>query len=175
MRLRSIFTILYVLVWSYILIGLQTTIWPQIFSFAPAPLLWINFIIYIAMEKELIRGLFLSYLVGLCALPFTAMPLGMMLLSICVVYLFCSFLRHRIFWAGPLYYAFLCLAGNIAYQIGFLILSWMFETNSTSILFFDRIVHVLLNTLFSFLFFEIFKRLDRKVGFSQYELDGVRP
>ncbi len=90
------------------------------------------------------------------------------------MYAACSFLRHRIFWPGPLYFAFLCLAGNAIYQFGFYILSLLFENNSTSILFFDRIVQILLNTLLSFVFFEVLKRTDRWIGISHNDYDGVQ-
>ncbi len=174
MRLRSFFTIFYVVIWTYLLAGVQTTLWPHFFSFSPAPLLWVNFVIYLSMEKELVKGFFLVYLIGLCVLSFTAMPLGMMLSSIALVYAACSFLRHRIFWPGPLYFAFLCLAGNTIYQFGFYILSLIFESNSTSILFFDRVTQILLNTLLSFVFFQVFKSIDRLIGISHNDIDGVQ-
>ncbi len=170
MRILSLGSLL---LFTYLLCGAQTTLWSQFFSWVIAPLLWINLVVYLTIERPTYIALAHIYCVGLIVSTFTAMPLGLLLLTLFLLFWSIHFIRMRIYWQGSMYYAFMCFIGLSAYQIIFYLCSHLFETNSTGLLFFDRLVQILITPLFSFWMYSVLKKLDFWLRVSGPELEGI--
>ncbi len=167
------FSILSLLIFTFLLCGAQTTLWSQIFSWVPAPLLWLNLVVYLTIERPTYTALAQIYFVGLIVSTFTAMPLGLLWLTLFILFWIIHFVRTRIYWHGSMYFAFMCFIGSGSYQVIFLICSQVIENNPTGILFFERIVQILLTPLFSFWMYVVLKKLDFWFRVTGPELEGI--
>lgn len=161
------------LLFTYLICGAQTTLWTQFFSWVPAPLLWLNLVVYLTIERPTYTALTQIYCVGLIVLTFTAMPIGLLLMTLFLLFWIIHFVRVRIYWHGSMYFAFMCFIGLVAYQVIFLISSQLIETNATGLLFFERIVQILITPLFSFWMYMVLKKFDFWFRVSGPELEGI--
>jgi len=173
LKLPRFFSFVSLMLMAFLLAGTQTTLWTQFFSWVPAPLLWLNLVIYLAIERPTFTALSLIYCVGLVISGFTAMPLGLLFLTLFILFWLMHLVRTRIYWPGSMYFAFMCFIGASAYHVIFLICSHLLEANSTGPLFFERIIQVFLTPFFSFWMYAVLKKLDYWFRVSGPELEGV--
>lgn len=170
MRLLSLISLM---LFTYLLCGIQTTLWSQFFSWVTAPLLWLNLVIYLTIERSTFSALTQIYCVAFVVSTFTAMPLGILLLTLFVLFWIMHFIRTRIYWPGSLYFAFMCFIGTSAYQVSYILISHLFENNSTGLLFIDRFMQILLTPLFSFWMYMILRKMDQWLRVTNPELEGI--
>ena len=173
MKIYTFLSVLSLVLFSFLICGFQTTIWPQFFPWIPAPLLWINLVVYLAIERKPFTALSLIYLVGFINCAFSALLLGQMLLSLFVLFWSLYFVRTRIYWPGSMYFAVMCLLGVSAFQVTYLAISFLTEEQSAGIMFFDRLAQVFLTPALSFVVFSTMKKLDRMFQISNPFLEEV--
>ncbi len=130
-----------------VLSGLQTTFWFQIFGSLPAPLLWLNLVLYLILFRKPMEGILTIYLFGLFLRPFTAMPLGVLWLNLLAVFAVMSFVKKRVFWPSSRYFIMASLGMSVAYHIFYLLISKWFEINPATISFFHRFFEVVFTTV----------------------------
>jgi len=158
---KEIFKTSLFLVIFTILIGAQTSLWPQIFGVIPSPLLWLTMVVYVAIHRPPFHGIFFCYFLGYLMLSFTAAPLKMIWTPILVCYVTVFLIRDRFFWQGSGYLALMTLFASSLYHLTYYILSHMVEENTTTILFFDRFTQIILTPIFAFPLYVLYRRIDR--------------
>ncbi len=153
--------LLVVIVLGLLLSGLQTTFWFQIFGSLPAPLLWLNLVLYLILYRRPLEAILTIYFLALFLRPFTAMPLGVLWLSLLLVFVLVSFVKKRVFWPGSRYFFIASIGISIAYHVVFFILSRWVEDNPATFSFFHRFFEVVFTALTSIPLFVVFSLMDR--------------
>lgn len=146
---------------AILLSGFQTTAWFQIFGSLPAPLLWLNLVLYLILYRSFTEGILTIYALGLLLKPFTAMPLGVLWLTLLIVFLIMSSIKKRVFWPSSRYFFFASFGISITYHISYLILSRWLESNPATISFFHRFFEILFTGLTAVPMFALFSFIDK--------------
>lgn len=146
---------------ALILSGLQTTFWFQVFGSLPAPLLWLNLVLYLILYRRPVEGILTIYFLGLFLRPFTAMPLGVLWLTLLVIFGLVAFVKKRVFWPGTRYFFVASIGISISYHISYFFISRWVESNPATFSFFHRFFEVVFTALTSIPLFVIFSTLDR--------------
>lgn len=152
--------LIFIVLLALILSGLQTTFWFQIFGSLPAPLLWLNLVLYLILYRKPFEAIMTIYFVALFLRPFTAMPLGVLWLTLLVIFAAMVFVKKRVFWPGTRYFAMASIGISITYHIAYFIISRWFETNPATFSFFHRFFEVVFTSLTSIPIFVILSTMD---------------
>lgn len=150
-----------ILLLALILSGVQTTFWFQIFGSLPAPLMWLNLVLYLILYRRPLEAILTIYLIGLFLQPFTAMPLGVLWLTMLTLFLFMSFVKKRVFWPGSQYFLLASFGIGIGYHIAYFIISRWFEANPATFSFFHRFLEIIFTTLTAGPLYIVFATIDR--------------
>jgi hypothetical protein len=150
-----------IILMGLVLSGLQTTFWFQIFGSLPAPLLWLNLVLYLILFRKPMEGILTIYLFGLFLRPFTAMPLGILWLNLLIVFMVMSFVKKRVFWPSSRYFITASLGMALCYHISYLLISRWFETNPATVSFFHRFFEVVFTTVSAAPLYFILSWVDR--------------
>lgn len=153
--------LLLVVVIALVLSGAQTTFWFQIFGSLPAPLMWLNLVLYLILYRKPIEAIMTIYLIGLFLRPFTAMPLGVLWLTLLILFLCMSFVKKRVFWPGSRYFLMASFGIAITYHISYFIISKWFETNPATFSFFHRFFEIVFTALTAIPLYIFFSAMDR--------------
>ncbi|MEK2688255.1 hypothetical protein [Bdellovibrio sp. GT3] len=141
--------------------GIQTTLWFQFFGNVPAPLLWLNLIVYLTLYRKPFPAIFTIYAMGAILLIFTAMPLKMMLFSLLILFTLVYGIKSRVFWSGAGYYTIMCGFSAVAYHLIYFLLSMVLEKNPASFEIVDRLVQIILTPSFALPMYWILARIDK--------------
>lgn len=143
----NFFNLFAVFLIALFLSGIQTTFWFQIFGSMPAPQFWLIMILYLILFRKPFEGIMTIYLVGLILNPFTSMSLGMIWMTLFILFVSMSFVKKRVFWPGSRYFLMASFGLSIAYHLVYYFLSRWLETNPAPISFFHRFFEVIFTTL----------------------------
>ena len=154
------------------LCGFQSTLWFQITGGIPAPLFWLNLVVYLSIEKKPFVALALIQFIGWIVAAFTATHIGVLQVTLFILFWLIYLIRSRIYWPGSMYYSFISFIAVVAFQVIYILTSLLIEKNAASILFWDRTIQILLTPLFSFFMYSPIKKLDRLFQTNTIELDG---
>ncbi|MEN0058364.1 MAG: hypothetical protein AAGB31_05980 [Bdellovibrio sp.] len=143
------------------LAGVQTTLWFQLFENVPAPLLWLNLVVYVILYRKPYPAILTLYAMGFILLSFTAMPLKMMWISLLVLFTLVYGIKSRVFWTGPGYYTIMSAFSAVAYHVIYILTSLLLEKNPASFELVDRFVQVLLTPSFAFPMYWALAKLDK--------------
>ncbi len=143
------------------LCGFQTAFWYQLFDTVPAPLLWINLIVYISLYRKPYTAIFTLYLLAIIAASFSAIPLKMMFVTVLILFALLYIIKSRVFWAGSGYYNIMCVFASVTFHIIYILASSFLEKNPTSILVLDRLVQIILTPSFAFPIYWLISRIDK--------------
>ncbi|QDK38296.1 hypothetical protein [Bdellovibrio sp. NC01] len=141
--------------------GFQTTFWFQLFGNVPAPLLWLNLIVYVTLYRKPFPAIFTVYAMGFILLTFTAMPLKMMWITLLILFTLVYLIKSRVFWSGSGYYTIMCGFSAVAYHLIFFFTSLVLEKNPASFEIVDRLVQIILTPSFAFPMYWILAKLDK--------------
>ena len=141
--------------------GLQTTFWFQIFGNVPAPLLWLNLIVYVTLYRKPFPAIFTIYAMAFVLLTFTAMPLKMMWISLLILFTLVYGIKSRVFWSGSGYYTIMCGFSAVAYHLIYFFISMVLEKNPASFEIVDRLVQIILTPSFAFPMYWILAKIDK--------------
>lgn len=139
----------------------QSVFWFQILGNIPAPMLWLNVLVYLMLYRKPFPGILTVYGLSFFMLLYTGAPLKMLWVSLLILFLFVNGIKNRVFWPGSGYYAIMCALAALTFQVIYLITSQILESNSTSIAFFDRIMQFVLTPTFAFPLFWVLSKIDR--------------
>ena len=143
-----------------ILSGIQTTFWFQIFGSLPAPLLWLNLVLYLILYRKPFEAILTIYFLALFLRPFTAMPFGVLWLTMFGIFALISFVKKRVFWPGTRYFLLASIGIAISYHIAYFFISRWFEANPATFSFFHRFFEIVFTALTSIPLFVVFSTLD---------------
>jgi hypothetical protein len=139
--------LLLIILLTLVFSGFQTTFWYQLFGSVPAPLLWLNLVLYMILYRRPIEGILTIYLVAAFLRPFTAMPLGVLWLNLLVVFALLGFVKKRVFWPGSRYFFVASIGITLAYHISYFVISHWFEINPAPVSFFNRFFEIVFTAL----------------------------
>lgn len=166
-RWNTLLNFLIILALLITVAGFQSTFWFQLLGRVPAPLLWLNMMVYVILYRKPSHAIFIIYAMGFVLLAFTAMPLKMMWFSILILFTLVYGVKSRVFWSGSGYYTIMCAFSAVAYQVIFLVTSWILEKNPASFELVDRLVQIILTPSFALPLYWVLARVDK---FTQDEL-----
>ena len=147
-RLNPVNLIL-IFILTVLLSGFQTTFWFQIFGSLPAPLLWLNLVLYLILYRKSLEGILTIYGIGVLLHPYTAMPLGYLWLSLLIAFVVMTFVKKRVFWTGSRYFFMASIGIGFTYHITYFFISRGFDTNPAALNFFHRSFEIVFTALAS--------------------------
>lgn len=140
--------------------GFQTSFWPHIISFIPSPQIWLLLIFFITLKWKPIFTIFYIYFLGFCMTRFSQMPLKMAWTTLLITFSLLSILKNRVQLSGVFSFVLYCLVGSLIFQVSYVVLSDFLEKIPTTVSLIDRFLQVLVNFIFSYIFYFIFEWLD---------------
>lgn len=127
----------------------ETSFWPNLISFIPAPQFWLLFVFYICVRWTERWNIFFLYLLGFIVTLHSMMPLKMAWFSLLIIFSIIYFLKNRIHSASVVTFSLLSLGMSVVFSIVYIILSFVFEKNPTSVIPIERFISFGLNFLVS--------------------------
>lgn len=140
--------------------GFQTSFWPHMVSFIPSPQIWLLLIFFITLKWKPVFTIFYIYFLGFCLTRFSQLPLKMAWTTLLITFSLLSILKNRVQLAGVFSFVLYCFVGSLIFQVSYVILSDFLEKVPTTVSFIDRFLQVLVNFIFSYIFYFIFEWLD---------------
>lgn len=158
---RSLLNILLFVAAMVLVSAFQSVFWFQLLGNIPAPMLWLNVLVYVMLYRKPFPAILTVYGLAAVLLVFTAAPLKMLWVSLLILFMAVNGIKDRVFWPGSGYYAIMCSLAAFTFQVIYLITSQFLEANSTSIAFFDRIIQFILTPTFAFPLFWLLSKIDK--------------
>jgi hypothetical protein len=147
---------------TFLLAAFLTTFWFQLFGDFPAPLVWLNVILYLMLYRRPTEAVLEIYLIGfLLSAAYSAQPIGIIWLVFFVLFSIVYSVKTRFFWPGPRYFFFASMATTTLYHIVFVLTSQVLESNPSGALLGQRIVEVIFTGLVSIPTFLVMEKWDR--------------
>ncbi len=145
----------------FVALGVQSTLWQQIFGPVPSPQLWLIVMVYAIVYRPPRFSLFLVYGLGLGVLSTTATSMGMLYLNLLILYTLVSLFKSRFYWGGAGYFTLMCLIASLSFHLIYLFSSGLIEEHMAEVLFWQRTAQVLLTPFAAVIFYPILKKLDQ--------------
>lgn len=161
MRWNFLLNFLVLFVMLFLVAGFQTTFWFQLFGNVPAPLLWLNLIVYVILYRKPAPAILTIYVMGFLLLMFTAMPLKMMWITMLILFTLVYGIKSRVFWSGSGYYTIMCGFSAVAYHLIFFFSSMVIEKNPASFEIVDRLVQIILTPSFALPMYWVLAKFDK--------------
>lgn len=157
--------LLYLKIFSFTLFfflacGFQTSFWPHIVSFIPSPQIWLLLVFFITLKWKPVFTIFYIYFLGFCLTRFSQIPLKMAWTTLLITFGLLSVLKNRVQLSGVFSFVLYCLVGSLIFQVSYVLLSDFLETVPTTVSFIERFLQVLVNFIFSYIFYFVFEWLD---------------
>lgn len=144
----------------YLICGFQTSFWPEIIPFLPAPALWIIFIVFISLRWPTTPTLFYIYFLGFIMTLFSSIPLKMSWLGLICLYGISWIFKKRFNSSSLFTFAVTCSVSYLFYVVCFYLISMWLEPRPTSALFLDRTLEMGLIFLVSAPFYVFLNKVD---------------
>lgn len=145
----------------FVLCGFQTSFWPNLITFIPSPQFWLLMIFFISLRWAPMFTVFYIYFLGFCLTRFSQIPLKMAWTTLLITFCLLSVFKDRVRLSGALSFSFFTLLGTVIFEISYVVLSHSIEANPTSIQFFDRLIQIMVNFIFSYPAYRLFEWLDQ--------------
>lgn len=75
-------------------------------------------------------------------------------------YILLYIVKNRVYWPGAPYFTFITGVSMLLFHVGYLLNSYLFETNFSPLIVWDRLFQILTTTAVAFYTYPILKRLD---------------
>lgn len=163
MKIRWSSTLNFLILFAALLLfaGFQSTFWFQVFGNTPAPLLWLNLMVYVMLYRKPFSAIFIVYSMGLTLLAFTVIPLKMLWITLFIVFGSVYLIKTRVFWSGSGYYTLMCAFSALSFHLIYFFGSILIEKNPVSFEIFDRLIQIALTPAFAFPVYWIFSKIDK--------------
>jgi len=146
---------------ALVLVATQTSLWLQIFGYAPPPALWIPALVYIALFRSTLMLIIVSHLMAIALSSATAMPEGLLMVSCLSVALGIQFFKARFFWTATTYFMLVSGIAVLLFHCVHFLASWVVGDHPvTSPEISDWIIQALLTPLFAPALFPVFRWFD---------------
>ncbi len=160
LRLRFYLKIFLFTLFFFLACGFQTSFWPYVITFIPSPQIWLLLIFFITLKWRPIFTIFYIYFLGFCLTRFSQIPLKMAWSTLLVSFSLLSILKNRVQLSGVFSFVLYCLIGSFIFQVSYVLLSEVLEKIPTTVSFVERFLQVLVNFIFSYVFYFVFEWLD---------------
>jgi hypothetical protein len=161
LRLVNIFLLLTAVT---LLSSLQTSLWFQVLSTFPPPILWLPVIVYLGIYRNQIESILIIYLLSLVFAATSAMSFGILFFSVIGSFYTVHFLRQRIYESGYRYFLLVCLATTFAYHFFYIFLTYFLGNFPSGDLFY-RLIQSLLTPLVALPIFRLLSWIDKITEF----------
>ncbi len=141
----------------------QTSFWNVLIDFAPAPQIWLIFLVFIFLKWPGSTTIFYAYFLGYILTLFSLMPLKMSWLSLLGLYGFVWIFKNRIHSASLFLFSVLCAAASVFYSTFYILLSYSLEKKMTPFLLIDRILEAGITFLVSSIIYLILDFFNRRL------------
>lgn len=138
----------------------QTTAWFQIFGTAPAPLFWLNIVLYLFLYRRSSEALISVYALMMLVNPFTVLPLATLWVMMLFIFLVVNFFKKRVFWPGSRYFFLASISVSLLFQASSLTVAAFFETQNLNWSVLYRLAEILLTPLVSIPMFYALEKWD---------------
>jgi cell shape-determining protein MreD len=138
----------------------ETSFWPNLIGFIPAPQFWLVFVFYVCVRWSERWNIFFLYFLGFVVTLYSMMPLKMAWFSLLFVFAIIYFFKNRIHSASVVTFSLLSLAMSVVYAIIYVVLSQIFENNPTTLIPVERLICFGLNFLVSVPIYWFLERLN---------------
>lgn len=146
---------------SIFVCSFQTTFWFQILGGLPAPLLWLNILLYVSLYRRRTEAILINYALALVISPFTSTGLGTLWLLFFVLTVSIGLVKNRMYWPGIRYFILASFWTTLAYEIAFLALSQVFERHPADWNLYSRSLEIVLTPLLAGPIYWILSLVDR--------------
>ncbi|OFZ31192.1 MAG: hypothetical protein A2622_00930 [Bdellovibrionales bacterium RIFCSPHIGHO2_01_FULL_40_29] len=160
LRARFYLKIFFFTALFFALCGFQTSFWPNLITLLPSPQFWLMMIFFISLRWTPLFSVFYIYFLGFCLTRFSQIPLKMAWTTLLTTFCLLSLFKDRVRLSGALSFSFFTLLGSIIFEVSYVILSHSIEVNPTSFQFFDRLIQIIMNFIFSYPAYRVFEWLD---------------
>lgn len=89
---------------TFLLVGVQVSLWLHFFGYAPAPQIWISVLNYWALRRRNIESIAMAYLLVFLIAPSTSMPLSMIFPVVLTLLAVVLAMKNRVIWSGLSHY-----------------------------------------------------------------------
>lgn len=143
--------------------GFQTSFWPNIITSIPSPQVWLIIILFITIRWNNLNYIFYIYFLSYCLTVFSEVPLKMLWTSLFVTYFILISVKKRIHLSGVFSFILLSFVGSFIFETTSYFLSGVLEPTPVAILFFDRLLQILVNFIFSYPLYFALEYLDKSL------------
>lgn len=112
---------------NYLLLGVQTALWPEFFGSFPAPFFLIYSLIFFSLYHP---GKWIAIFIGISLVltsSFSLIPLEIGLFSLIAISVAIHQLKKRVFWNGFSYFSLCCFISVCIFHFSYYLFSWTFE------------------------------------------------
>lgn len=148
-RLHLILRFISLTIVFFVFCAFQTSFWPYLTTFIPAPSLWLVFMIFLSFKLKPYPALLFIYFLAVVITRFTYAPLKVVLMTLILLHGFIWTLKTRIHTSTVFYFSILVGAGTVFYHITYIIVSMWLEKVPTSVFFLHRLADIGLTFLIS--------------------------
>jgi hypothetical protein len=141
--------------------GFQTSFWYQITGSNIAPQFWLIIFLYLALNRTYLAALISSYGLAMVMKGFSAIPLGILLLTIFISISLAHFVKTRMFWPTIRYFLMATLAFSVTFNLSYYFISQVIEANPARLLFWTRFFDTTLTIFFAWPFYFVLQMLDK--------------
>lgn len=143
--------------------GFQTSFWPYIITAIPSPQVWLIMILFIVIRWNSLNNIFYIYFLSYCLTLFSNVPLKMLWTTLFITYFILVTIKKRIHLSGVFSFILLSLLGSLIFEVSSYFMSDLLEPTPTSIMFFDRLLQILVNFIFSYPLYFLLEMLDKSL------------
>jgi hypothetical protein len=161
--LRNIFKLFVFALFFFLGCGFQTSFWPNVITSIPSPQVWLIVILFIIIRWSSLNYIFYIYFLSYCLTLFSSYPLKMLWTTLFITYFIIINIKKRIHLTGVFSFILLAFVGSFIFEVSSYILSDLLEPVPTSVLFFDRVLQILVNFIFSYPLYFALESLDKSL------------
>jgi len=160
-RLRFSFKVLMFTILFFLACGFQTSFWPHIVSFIPSPQIWLIIMIFLLIRWPPLLAIFYIYFLGFCLTQFSDVPLKMIWAPSLLMFAVLWLIKNRVQLSGALFFVLLTLTGSFVFELSTYYFSGLLESIPAQLMFFDRLIQILINFIFCYPLYFFLTAFDR--------------
>ena len=161
LRLRYILKLVVFSLFFFLACGFQTSFWPNIITAIPSPQVWLIMILFIIIRWDSLNNIFYIYFLSYSLTIFDEIPLKMLWTSLFITFFILVSIKKRIHLGGVFSFILLSLAGSLIFEVSSYFMSDLLEPTPTGLMFFDRLLQILVNFIFSYPLYFALEMLDK--------------
>ena len=146
---------------AMVLSAAQTSLWFLVLGHFPPPMFWLIVLVYVSVTRPLWEATFMTYLLSLTIVPFTAAPFEAVLVFCLLLTVLIFLFRERVFWGGPTYFMMMVAGTSLAAPLIYWGVSRWLDKSPLSIPdIFDWLLSGCLTALFSLPMYRLYQWFD---------------